>query len=71
MTSLSIKDIKTKEAYNALIEYTDNEVKVLQNVKLSIKAKLEADKKNSKELMSDIIAPNTNFLDGFTLEQVI
>lgn len=71
MTSLAIKDIKTKEAFNSLLEYTDNEVRVLQNVKLSVKAKLEADKKNSKELLTDIIAPITNFLDGFPLEQVL
>jgi hypothetical protein len=70
MSSGFIRDIKTKEGIDCLLVFNDNEVKVLENIKTSIKARFKADKEYCVNVIERSIAPRTNLLDGFNLEKV-
>ena len=65
------KQIKSQEKFKALLSFTENEVKILENVRFAILSRIEWDKKYATESLKNVLIPKTNnLLEGFVIEKV-
>ena len=64
--------VKTQEKFESLLNFTENEIKILENVRFSILSRIEWDKNYVKQSVKNVLLPKTNnLLDGFVLEKVL
>jgi hypothetical protein len=69
-----IKSIRSLEEFKSYISFIENKVKVLNEVKSMITARIRLDKQYSKDIIADTTVSSfsrKNILDGFIIEKVI
>ena len=62
--------IKTQEKFESLLSFTENEIKILENVRFAILSRIRQDKNYVKQSVENVLLPRTNNLDGFVIEKV-
>ena len=62
--------IKTQEKFESLLSFTENEIKILENVRFAILSRIKQDKNYVKQSVENVLLPRTNNLDGFVIEKV-
>jgi hypothetical protein len=64
--------VKTQEKFESLLNFTENEIKILENVRFAILSRIEWDKNYVKQSVKNVLLPKANnLLDGFVLEKVL
>ena len=67
---LSFKEIRTTEAFQELLSFTDKEIKVIKNIKQSIKERLDEDRENADKSRKLAQGSKSNLLNEFSIERV-
>ena len=69
MIKFSIKSIKSSEEFDSYISFIENEIKLFNEIRTMILARVSQDRQYSKSVLTNTIRRG-NYLDGFIIEKV-
>jgi|LakMenEpi03Aug12_release.lakeMendotaPanAssembly.Ray.scaffolds.fasta_scaffold3985923_1 hypothetical protein len=69
MAKFSIKSIKTSEEFDSYINFIENEIKLFNDMKSMIVARISQDRQYCRSILMNTIKKG-NYLDGFIIEKV-
>ena len=74
MLKFPIRSVKSLEEFKSYVSFIENKIRVLNEVKSMITARISLDKKYSKDVIADstiTVSKRRNLLDGFIIDKVI
>ena len=74
MLKFPIRSVKSLEEFKSYVSFIENKIRVLNEVKSMITARISLDKKYSQDVIADstiTVSKRRNLLDGFIIDKVI